>query len=343
MPCPHYRIKISTRSKSPPTTAQAAYQSGERLYDERTHRTKSYTEKRGIIYTEIMLPENALKEYADRNTLWNAVEKAETNWNAQTARRIEIALPKELPLETGLEMIRQHCREQFVSKGMIADKTKQSILITALAAIGPLSTPEIRRMMLADHVNISDIGKEKTALFVVVSDTDRSLDRLVNIFFTQAMNELCRVADNMSDSCFPVPVRFILDDFATNCSIEGFPRMISSIRSRGISTMLMIQAESQLSAVYGEDRKTIIGNCDTYLYPGGNDVETAENVALRCDMPLKKVLAMPVGTAWVFRRGSSPLFTRAFDSLDKFREMKEAEAEEELTEKSGCFESLMAS
>ena len=121
MPCPHYRIKISTRSKSPPTTAQAAYQSGERLYDEHTHRTKSYTEKRGIIYTEIMLPENAPKEYADRNTLWNAVEKAETNWNAQTARRIEIALPKELPLETGLEMIRQHCREQFVSKGMIAD------------------------------------------------------------------------------------------------------------------------------------------------------------------------------------------------------------------------------
>ena len=68
-----------------------------------------------------MLPDNAPKEFADRNTLWNAVEKSETNWNAQTARRIEIALPKELPLETGLEMIRQHCREQFVSKGMIAD------------------------------------------------------------------------------------------------------------------------------------------------------------------------------------------------------------------------------
>ena len=121
MPCPHYRIKISTRSKSPPTTAQAAYQSGERLYDERTHRTKSYTEKRGIVFTEIMLPDNAPREYADRNTLWNAVEKAETNWNAQTARRFEIALPKELPLETGIEMIREHCREQFVSRGMIAD------------------------------------------------------------------------------------------------------------------------------------------------------------------------------------------------------------------------------
>ncbi len=121
MPCPHYRIKISARSKSPPATAQAAYQSGERLYDERTHRTKCYTEKRGVVFTEIMLPDNAPKEYADRNTLWNAVEKAETSWNAQTARRIEIALPKELPLESSIGMIRENCREQFVSRGMIAD------------------------------------------------------------------------------------------------------------------------------------------------------------------------------------------------------------------------------
>ena len=121
MPCPHYRIKISTRSKSPPTTAQAAYQSGERLYDERTHRTKDYNDKRGVIFTEIMLPDNAPREYADRNILWNAVEKSETSWNAQMARRLEIALPKELPIETRLEMIREHCREQFVSQGMIAD------------------------------------------------------------------------------------------------------------------------------------------------------------------------------------------------------------------------------
>ena len=121
MPCPHFKIKISTRSKSPPTTASAAYQSGERLYDERTHRTKDYNDKRGVIYTEIMLPDNAPREYADRNTLWNAVEKAETNWNAQMARKLHIALPRELPLETSYEMIREYVQEQFVSKGMIAD------------------------------------------------------------------------------------------------------------------------------------------------------------------------------------------------------------------------------
>ena len=121
MPCPHYRIRISSRSKSPPSTAQAAYQSGERIYDERSNQVKDYRNKRGIVYTEIILPGNAPKEYSDRSTLWNAVEKAETNWNAQTARRIEIALPKELPIEAGIEMIREHCKQQFVSKGMIAD------------------------------------------------------------------------------------------------------------------------------------------------------------------------------------------------------------------------------
>ena len=121
MPCPHFRIKISTRSNSPPTTAQAAYQSGERLYDERTHRTKNYNDKRGVIFTEIQLPENAPEEYLDRNKLWNSVEWSETNWNAQMARKFHIALPRELPMEQNIEMIREFVQEQFVSRGMIVD------------------------------------------------------------------------------------------------------------------------------------------------------------------------------------------------------------------------------
>lgn len=121
MPCPHYKIKISKRSKGHSTVAQAAYQSGDRLFDERDNRTKYYSDKRGIIYTEIMLPPNAPPEYADRNTLWNAVEAVESNWNSQLARRFEIALPKELTMEQRVALIREHCYEQFVSKGMIAD------------------------------------------------------------------------------------------------------------------------------------------------------------------------------------------------------------------------------
>lgn len=121
MPCPHFSIKISTRSKGGSVIAQAAYQSGERLFDERSEETKNYTKKRGIVYTEILLPPNAPEEYLDRNTLWNAVDKSEKNWNAQMARRMEIALPVELPMEKDVELIREYCQKQFVSKGMIAD------------------------------------------------------------------------------------------------------------------------------------------------------------------------------------------------------------------------------
>lgn len=121
MPCPHYKIKIAARSAGACSVAGAAYQSGEKLYDERTQETKNYPEKTGIVYTNILLPENAPPEYSDRNTLWNAVEKSEPNWNAQLARRIEIALPIELPMETNIKMLQEHVMEQFVSKGMIAD------------------------------------------------------------------------------------------------------------------------------------------------------------------------------------------------------------------------------
>lgn len=193
-----------------------------------------------------------------------------------------------------------------------ADKTLKSIVITLNARIGMYDTPEIRQMTAFDDIDITTIGQKKRAVFVVVSDNDRSLDGLANLFFTQAMNELCYFADKKCKNCMlPVPVRFIMDDFATNCKIDEFPRMIASIRSRGISTMLMIQSEGQLMEGYGHDYRTIIGNCDSYVYLGGNDVETAESVAKRCDLPLKKILNMPVGSNWIFRRGQGPINGRS--------------------------------
>lgn len=188
------------------------------------------------------------------------------------------------------------------------DRTLRCIYATVSSKLSLLDSPQIREMTADDNIYLSSIGKKKTALFVVVSDTDRSMDPLANLFFTQAMNELCRVADvECRNQALPIPVRFILDDFATNCKIEEFPRMISSIRSRNISVMLMIQAESQLAASYGEDGATIIGNCDTYVYMGGNDLDTAQAVARRCDVPVRKILYMPVGTNWIFRRGQEPV------------------------------------
>lgn len=206
-----------------------------------------------------------------------------------------------------------------------ASKTLRSILISVNAKLGLFDSPEIKSLTSNDDMHIQHIGQEKTAVFVVVSDTDRSMDPLVNLFFTQAMNQLCRYADrHCEDNRLPVPVRFILDDFATNCKIAEFPRMIASIRSRGISTMLMIQAESQLTHCYGYDGATIIGNCDTYVYLGGNDVNTAQAVAERADVPMRKILNMPVGTNWIFRRGQNPINGKNF-KLDPYLAKKMGE------------------
>ncbi len=205
-------------------------------------------------------------------------------------------------------------------------RTLMCTLSMATARMGVYESDELCSMLETDDLKISSLGQRKTALFVVVSDTDRSMDGLVNLFFTQTMNELCTYADDRcADNRLPVPVRFIMDDFATNCSIADFPRMISSIRSRGISVMLMIQAEAQLEAMYGRDGDTIIGNCDTYVYLGGNDVKTAKAVSVRCDVPLKRILNMPVGCNWIFRRGQEPVYGRNFD-LSQYEMLKERES-----------------
>ena len=121
MPCPHYDIAIVKHGKAS-AVAKAAYQSGERLYSDREHRTKKYKKEEGeVVYTEIMLPPHAPPEYADRNTLWNAVEAVEPNWNSQLARRFVITLPMELSLEANIELIREYCRKEFLGKGMIVD------------------------------------------------------------------------------------------------------------------------------------------------------------------------------------------------------------------------------
>ena len=121
IPCPHFKITIVKRSQGQSAVAGAAYQSGERLFSEYDQKTKFYNKKKELVHAEIMLPPNAPPGYADRATLWNAVEAVENQWNSQLARRIVLAFPVEVPKEQYLKMIREFCQEQFVSKGMIAD------------------------------------------------------------------------------------------------------------------------------------------------------------------------------------------------------------------------------
>ena len=121
MPCPHFQVSLVKRSAKKSAVAGAAYQSGTDIYSDYEQKWKKYHTKPGIIHTEILLPKNAPEAYQDRGTLWNAVEKTETQWNAQLARRIIMALPIEVPADQYPEMVREYCQKYFVNEGMCCD------------------------------------------------------------------------------------------------------------------------------------------------------------------------------------------------------------------------------
>ena len=209
------------------------------------------------------------------------------------------------------------------------DRTHDTISITSLAKLATLDTEELHNLMSGNDIDFTSIGEKRTAVFVIVSDTDRSKDVLVNLFYSQLLKELCAHADERcKNSRLPVPVQFILDDFATNARINNFQNIISNIRSRGISTMLMLQSESQLRAYYGEDAQTIIDNCNTYVYMGGGNPTQARSISERANKSMQSILNMPVSTCWVFRRGQEPTLCDNFD-LEWFQREKGYELEVE--------------
>lgn len=204
--------------------------------------------------------------------------------------------------------------QQYLKFRATPPKTMGCIMMTAHTTLSCLDTEEIRNMLAWDDVDIISIGKRRTVVFTEVSDTDRSKDVLANLFYSQAMNCLCSYADEeCKDSRLPVPVRFILDDFGTNCRIEGFQNMISNIRSRGISASIILQSCFQLSTGYGDSAHTIINNCDTLLYLGGNDPDTAQFISQRVNKPVARILSMPIGTNWIMRRGEGSRFSKTVD------------------------------
>lgn len=202
---------------------------------------------------------------------------------------------------------------QYTKFRIAAGRTLKSVLITLNTRFKSLDFDDMNYMTSVDEMEISKIGSRKTAVFVIVSDMERSLDCMANLFYSQVLDELCKFADRVCGGRLPRDVRFILDDFATNCVIADFPKKISAFRSRGISTMLMLQAEPQLEACYPKEGNIIIGNCDNYIYLGGNDLDTAESLGRRCNVPTEEILYMPVGTSWLIRRGQKPIFCKLFD------------------------------
>ena len=192
-------------------------------------------------------------------------------------------------------------------------KTFNCVLITLHALLTTLDTEEMQMMLSDDETDISSIGKQKTAVFVEISDTDRSKDIIANTFYGQSMNRLCDLADSLSDGRLPVPVRYILDDFGTNARIEGFENMIANIRSRGISAMVVIQSLAQLRAGYCESAQTIVDNCDTLLYMGGRDESTVRLISKISGRPFLKIMEMPTGMHWRIQRGKSAEYCETVD------------------------------
>ena len=158
-----------------------------------------------------------------------------------------------------------------------------------------------------NQIDFKEMSNHKTALFINVSNSDRSNDRFLNLLYTQALHELCDYADASPYGHLKVPVRFIMDDFASNAVIPDFDKIISVIRSREIYVSIILQSLTQLNSLYGDDRaKTIINNCDSCLYLGGQDVETARYISVKANKTVDNILNLPVNTAYLFVRGQKP-------------------------------------
>ncbi len=186
-----------------------------------------------------------------------------------------------------------------------AEKMHSSILGIIAASIMPFGFPEaMDAYERQPQVDFREFGRERRALFVTVSDTDRSLAKLTSMFVRQAFWTLIDSADHdYADQRLPVPVRFVLDDFANLC-LPNFDDMLSVIRSREISATVICQTVSQLEARYGEPTaNSIIGNCDAQVVLAFQDERTASYFAVRANRPASALLETPQGQWWVFVRG----------------------------------------
>ncbi len=168
---------------------------------------------------------------------------------------------------------------QYHKYKLAAGKTAKSILVSCGARLAPFDIKEVREITAYDELELGDIGRRKTALFVIISDTDDSLNFLVSIMYTQLFNLLCTIADDEYHGKLPVHVRCILDEFANIGQIPKFEKLIATIRSREISASIILQSKAQLKSIYKDNAETIEGNCDTFLFLGGKEKSTLKDLA----------------------------------------------------------------
>ena len=169
--------------------------------------------------------------------------------------------------------------KQYRKFKMAAGKTLKSILISCGARLSPFDIKELRDLMAADEMELDTLGDNKTALFVIISDTDSTFNFVAALMYSQLFNLLCDKADDFYGGRLPVHVRLILDEFANIGQIPNFDKLIATIRSREISASIILQSQSQLKTIYKDAADTIVGNCDSTLFLGGKEKSTLKEIS----------------------------------------------------------------
>ena len=228
-----------------------------------------YTALIAYIYYE------APKEEKNFATLLDMIDASEVREDDENYKnpidRLFEALEKKEP--------RHFAVKQYKKYKLAAGKTAKSILISCGARLAPFDIQELRDLMSEDELELDCLGDRKTALFVIISDTDDTFNFVVSIMYSQLFNLLCDKADDVYGGRLPVHVRFLLDEFANIGLIPKFEKLIATIRSREISASIILQAQSQLKAIYNDNADTIIGNCDSTLFLGGKEKTTLKELS----------------------------------------------------------------
>ena len=211
----------------------------------------------------------------------------------------------------------------------LAPKTASCILSIVNNAMDKIFGPNILELAKKKKkLAFKKLGEKRIALFITTSPMNTALLNLVNVLYADMFRELFNTAEATPEGKLKIPVHIICDDFACTGRIEDFDSYISIFRAAGISVTLLLQSETQLVSMYGENAATtIINNCDTYIYMGGMDSRTCRNVSEKINKPVSKVMSMPIEHVMVFRRGSDPIETRRYQILEDplFKEMMEDE------------------
>ena len=168
---------------------------------------------------------------------------------------------------------------QYKKFKLAAGKTAKSILVSCGARLAPFDIAELREITAYDELQLDTLGDEKTALFLIMSDTDATFNFLISMIYTQLFNLLCEKADDVYGGQLPVHVRCLIDEAANIGQIPNLEKLVATIRSREISACLILQAQSQLKALYKDNADTIIGNMDSILFLGGSEPTTLKELS----------------------------------------------------------------